>query len=87
MKATIYCVASPGDDGPALDLALRTTLPFIPHPGMALKFHEHGDHHPVAEVLWDCSKPNEIDVFIVEPDSDALLPKAEQLLAQGWEEQ
>lgn len=85
MKATLHYWATPAQPDAqheAEDIRLTVFLPFMPTAGMKLKVTPDGDYLKVAEVFWDISSPDEVEVVFEEPLD--LLPEWEQMKEQGW---
>lgn len=86
MKATVHFWCQPAAldaTYQAEDIVITVFLPFIPHVGMHLKVTAGGDFHQVESVYWDTTEPDEVQVFLQEPDDGDMEPW-EQMRAEGW---
>lgn len=84
MKALIRHVCAPKSKRAAYeaeDIHIVVELPFMPVAGMRLKLTPEGEFNQVDEVFWDVSLPDEVEVFLEEPDD---LQALKFMLAEGW---
>lgn len=87
MKATIHywCQpASPGATYAAEDIQITIFVPFVPQAGAALQVTPEGEFYEVDNVAWSVRTPDEITVYLREPDEHQELEPWVDMQAQGW---
>jgi hypothetical protein len=87
MKAVIHGYSMPrAKDVPyeSENLFIVIDLPFIPCEKTAIKVTPHGEYLNVAQVMWNCDQPNEIQVFTEEPMGDLDKRQFAEMLREGW---
>lgn len=87
MKAIIHGHAMPRNkkvEYETENLFIEIDLPFIPTKGTSLMVTPHGEYQIVDQVFWNCRNPDQIQVFIEEPEDDSEIRPFTEMLKEGW---